>query len=165
MPPRLLERSLRHSIATAIALASLEGMLAGCVTNTSLAVAQSATSAAPVRTVVVEHHAPPIFVAVSGKRVRLASMNSLNPDCTLEGYMTVRVVVPPAHGRATVGQGQFYPTYPRANVRSACNSKPAEGVAAWYQSLPGYVGPDIVELEVIQTDGGAGRLAFHIDVR
>ena len=135
MSTRFPERSIRKTIMPAISLVPLLAGLAGCVTstNTNLAVAPSAGPAAPrvvSRTVVLVRRPPPIFVAASGKRARLASMHSLNPDCSLEGYMTVRVVVSPAHGTATVERGLFYPNYPHTNSRSVCNSQPAEGMAA-----------------------------------
>lgn len=169
MPTGLLTRSFCKTLAPAIALVPLLGALSACVTstNTNLAVAPSASPPArtATRTVVLVRRPAPVFVAASGKRARLVIMHSLNPDCSLEGYMTVRVVVPPVHGTASVEQGLFYPNYPHNNPHAVCNTQPAEGMAAFYQSATNYVGPDYVEMEVIEPDGRAGRLGFHIDVR
>ena len=145
-------------------------LLCGCVTNTNVPMASAigaggSGGAAPPRRIVVVHRTAPVFVAASGKPSRLASAFSLHPDCSLNDYITVRVLAAPTHGTATVERGRFYPTYPRTNDRSACNAHPAEGTVVWYRSEPGYVGSDAVELEIIETDGRAGRVDYHIEVK
>ncbi len=92
-------------------------------------------------------------------------MFSLQPDCSLNAYLTVRILSLPTHGTATVERGRYYPNYPKNNDRSVCNDRPADGTAVWYQSTPGYVGDDAVELEVIGTDGRAARISYHIEVK
>lgn len=144
--------------------------LGGCVTNTNLTTAAASGSgsggggAAPRRIVLI-HRPAPVFIAASGKRTRLATMFSLNPDCSLNDYLTVRLLSLPAHGTASVEHGRYYPNYPASNAHSACNTQPADGTAVWYVSAPDYVGDDAVELEIIATNGRAERVSYHIEVK
>ena len=131
-------------------------LLGGCVTNT--------TFMAP-RPILLVRGAAPIFVVASGKRTRLATMFALNPDCSLDDYLTVRILSLPTHGEATVEQGRFYTNYPKNSDRSACNRVPSAGTAVWYRSVSGYVGDDAAEIEIIGTNGRSGRISYHIEVK
>ncbi len=149
-------------------LAMVAALLGGCITNTDLTIAAASGGgggSTPPRRIVLIHRPAPVFIAASGKRSRLATMFSLNPDCSLNDYLTVNLLSSPTHGTASVERGHFFPNYASNNAHSVCNSKPADGTAVWYESVQGYVGNDAVELEVIRTDGRAGRFSYHIEVK
>ena len=157
-----------------LALASALAMgasLCGCVTSTNVSSNQAVAGGgfaparpAPAR-VVVLRQAPHVVVVASGTRTQLASFLSLNADCSLAAYYTVRLVVPPAHGTASIGQGRFYPNYPPNNPHAVCNNSPGEGIGLSYRSAPGYLGPDFLEVQAISPGGRAQLLDNHLDVR
>ena len=95
--------------------------------------------------------APPTseLTVVSGERQRIDFISVLNPDCSSAGYVTVRVIAPPAHGELTTEKGIDYPTYPKDNQRYQCNLKRVPLVNVYYRSIPGYVGVDTVTIEWI----------------
>jgi len=86
---------------------------------------------------------------VSGERQRIDFISVLNPDCSSAGYVTVRVITPPAHGELTIEKGIDYPSYPKDNQRYQCNLKKVPLVNAYYRSIPGYLGVDTVTIEWI----------------
>jgi hypothetical protein len=86
---------------------------------------------------------------VSGERQRINFISVLNPDCSSAGYVTVRIIMPPAHGELTTEKGIDYPSYPQANQRYQCNLKKVPLVNVYYRSVPGYVGVDTVTIEWI----------------
>jgi hypothetical protein len=89
------------------------------------------------------------MTVVSGERQRIDFISVLNPDCSSAGYVTVRVIAPPAHGELTTEKGIDYPTYPKNNQRYQCNLKKVPLVNIYYRSIPGYVGVDTVTIEWI----------------
>ena len=151
-------------------LLALAAGLCGCVTSTNVNTNQTAAGGTPAARpvpprVIVVRQVPHVFVAATGHRTRMSSFLSLNADCSLSAYYTVRVVDPPAHGTASVEQGRFYPNYPPANPRSACNTGSGDGMGLFYRSVPGYVGPDLLEVQAISPGGHSQLLDFHLDVR
>jgi hypothetical protein len=132
-------------------------LLAGCTTNTAIIVPvvvapQSGTFALD-------------FSVASGKRAMLRKVFDLNADCSLAAYADIRVKTPPGHGTVTIVQGDYYPDYPLGNQRYTCNLKRQAGMAAFYQSDPGYVGPDSLTLEIVNPAGGDRILHYHLSVK
>jgi hypothetical protein len=84
---------------------------------------------------------------VSGERQRIDFYVALNPDCTPQGYVTVRIVTPPVHGELTTERGVDYPNYPKANQRYQCNLTKSPLINVYYKSNPGYVGADSATIE------------------
>jgi hypothetical protein len=84
---------------------------------------------------------------VSGERQRIDFYVALNPDCTPQGYVTVRIVTPPVHGELTTERGVDYPNYPKANQRYQCNLTKSPLINVYYKSNPGYVGADTATIE------------------
>ena len=93
--------------------------------------------------------APLSVTVVSGERQRINFISVLNPDCSSAGYVTVRIITPPAHGELTTEKGIDYPSYPKGNQRYQCNLKKAPLVNVYYRSNPGYIGVDTVTIEWI----------------
>jgi hypothetical protein len=64
---------------------------------------------------------------VSGERQRIDFYVALNPDCTPQGYVTVRIVTPHVHDELTTERGVDYPLYDHRQVEG--NRAPADAVA------------------------------------
>ncbi len=103
--------------------------------------------------------------AVSGQPQRINFFTSLNPDCTLKGFATVRVLSAPNHGQLTVVQGSDYSSFPENSQRYVCNTKKTEGVVVTYVSTPGYVGADAATIEAIFPGGGHTTYEYAITVK
>ena len=93
--------------------------------------------------------APPTVTVVSGERQRIDFISVLYPDCSSAGYVTVRVIAPPAHGELTTEKGIDYPTYPKDDQQHQCSLKKVPVVNVYYRSIPGYVGVDTVTIQWI----------------
>jgi hypothetical protein len=132
-------------------------MLTGCTTNTAIIV--------PVIVGQPSGRIPLEFAVASGKRTMLRRVFALHADCSLGAYASMRPMTQPLHGTLTIEQGRFYPSYPPGDQRYACNLKPQAGVAVFYQSDPGYVGPDGATIEVVRPNGGNALLDYHLDVK
>lgn len=103
--------------------------------------------------------------AVSGQPQRLNFFTSLNPDCTLKGLATVRVLSAPNHGQLTVVQGSDYSSFPADSQQYVCNTKKTEGVVVTYVSAPGYFGADAATIEAIFPGGGHKTYEYAISVK
>jgi hypothetical protein len=103
-------------------------------------------------------------VIPSGKPLMLFSASSTNPDCTSLGTVELRVVQGPEHGRVSIRKAGVFPTFAASNPRSACNVRRVPGILATYVSQRGYVGDDLVVLEVFFPNGSAKRVTIAIRV-
>lgn len=103
--------------------------------------------------------------AESGKKQILGTASSTLPDCTTDGYPTVTIVRKPQNGLAEFEKMDAYPSFPKDNVRSNCNSKKVPGVGFYYTSNPGFVGTDYASFELLYPDGNLRTLNFSISVR
>jgi hypothetical protein len=103
--------------------------------------------------------------AAAGKPVILYQATSVHPDCSATGAVTMKVLVPPEHGRVTFQRTGVFPTFSSWNVRERCNTRRVPGIKAIYTSQRGYQGIDRAAIEVIFPAGGYQRHAFGIVVR
>ncbi|MGJ4993375.1 hypothetical protein ACQR0Z_03090 [Bradyrhizobium sp. HKCCYLS3077] len=103
-------------------------------------------------------------VIPSGKPLILFNATSVNPDCTALGNVEVRVVQGPEHGRVSVSRTRVFPNYAAGNLRSTCNARRVPGVLVTYVSQRGYVGDDLVVIEVFFPNGRAQRATVAIRV-
>jgi hypothetical protein len=83
----------------------------------------------------------------SGEPRQLAFLTSLNPDCSVNGEMTVRVIKQPGHGTAEAGRGVGYPSYRYWDARYRCNRILSEGYQVIYTSNENFKGDDGFEIE------------------
>lgn len=104
-------------------------------------------------------------VAPSGKPVMLYRATSVNPDCSAEGVVTMKVVEPPEHGRIIIRAARLFPTYPESNARHHCNLRRVPSVEATYTSHRGYTGSDHMAIEVFFPAGRHVRRTFGVSVR
>ena len=70
----------------------------------------------------------------------------------------------PEHGRVSVHQTGVFPNFPPSNPRSACNRRRVRGVAATYVSQRGYLGSDLVVLQVLFPAGRESTVSMPINV-
>lgn len=103
--------------------------------------------------------------AIAGQQVRLWAATLLNADCTPAGTMTTRILAQPHHGRATISDDQFYPTYIAPNPRAACDARKAPGKQAFYTADPAFHGHDKLILQNATSEGWMRRIIIDIDIR
>ena len=103
--------------------------------------------------------------AVQDQRLRVATLFDLNPDCSVIGIPTVRILESSKNGNVTVEKGTGFPNYPATNSRSKCNGNAADGQVIFYMPEAGYVGADAVMVEIIYPDGVASMRRYAIAVK
>jgi hypothetical protein len=104
-------------------------------------------------------------VAVQDQKLRITILFSLNPDCSVIGIPTARILETPKSGAVTVEKATGFPNFPIGNSYVKCNDKSTDGEAVFYMPNPGYVGPDSVTVEAIYPDGLANTRRYAIEVK
>ena len=102
--------------------------------------------------------------AVSGVRLRVLFETSLNPDCSVVGPTVIRALIHPTQGTATIENAKDFTNYDATNQRYHCNVARVAGAAVYYQSKPGYTGPDSASYEVITPSGLRRQIDVDINV-
>jgi hypothetical protein len=100
----------------------------------------------------------------SGASQRLNFHVSLNPDCTSEGDVHVRVIKQPEHGKVETSTTMFFPLYSKESNRYKCNQHKVKGVLVTYKADK-YVGTDAFDVLVIYPGGLAREMQYDITVR
>jgi hypothetical protein len=112
---------------------------------------------------------PPITevtrVAIADQTLQVVFLYDINPDCSVIGLPSVRIVEQPKSGKVAVEKGTGFPAFPANNSRFKCNSNRAEGMIISYTPNPGYTGADSIVTDIIYPDGNAVRRRYAIDVR
>jgi Domain of Unknown Function with PDB structure (DUF3857)/Transglutaminase-like superfamily len=104
-------------------------------------------------------------VVARDQRLRVATLYDLNPDCSVIGIPTVRIIESSKNGGIIVEKGSGFPSYPANNPRSRCNSNAVDGEVIFYMPEFGYVGADAVLVEIIYPDGTARTRRYAIEVK
>jgi hypothetical protein len=104
-------------------------------------------------------------IAVRDQKLRVATLFDLNPDCSVIGIPTVRILEPSKSGSVTVEKGTGFPNFPANNARSKCNASSVDGQVIFYMPEAGYVGTDSVTAEIIYPDGTASTRRYAIEVK
>ena len=86
----------------------------------------------------------------------------VNPDCTLKGKTTVRVTIAPAHGSVRLTDEKAFGDFWRP---SPCSIRRVGGVTVEYRPERGFVGPDMVGLDVIFPSGDERSGTIYITVK
>jgi hypothetical protein len=103
--------------------------------------------------------------AIGSSQIIIWGGAAIDPDCSEHPGYTLNVVEPPAHGEVKVVAEPIYLAFPRANPRSACNSRKVPGRQAYYTAAPGFSGHDRVVLEGVTEDGTMRHVTVNVDVR
>jgi hypothetical protein len=99
------------------------------------AIAQSAT---------LDRH----FKGKSGRDINVGIFASMKADCTPGTLPIVRLAQSPLHGKIVLKKGKLHAT----NFKQ-CLSTDLPAFVALYRSRPGFVGQDVLTLEIINTNG------------
>lgn len=103
-------------------------------------------------------------VVASGRPLMLYHAYYTNPDCTSGGAVVMRVSQAPEHGRVSIRPTGVFPRFPESNIRNVCNRRRVPGMEATYVSQRGYLGSDLVVLEVLFPNGRGQRVTLPIQV-
>lgn len=76
----------------------------------------------------------------------------VNPDCSSRGIPRLWLVQPPAHGEASIVQGQGFPKFPPDSPFAVCNVLEVPGAILAYTPQAGFTGPDSLVFEEINLD-------------
>jgi hypothetical protein len=88
------------------------------------------------------------FKGKSGRDINVGIFASMKPDCTPGTLPIVRLAVSPLHGKIVLKKGKLHAT----NFKQ-CLSTDLPAFVALYRSVPGFVGQDVLTLEIISTNG------------
>jgi TPR repeat protein len=89
---------------------------------------------------------------------------NLNPDCSSIVIAAVRTIEEPQHGKLTVRKGSGFTNYPKDNPREACNRRRSEGMLMDYRPDTGYLGPDSLTVDIINSNGTSQKRHYVIAV-
>lgn len=103
--------------------------------------------------------------AVSGQRQEINWALTVNQGCTPGPMPSIVIAMPPAHGRVFVESGMHHPSFDKKNSRWKCNEQEMPAQLVYYQSDPGYVGADRVQLDVVFPEGKVTLWDHPITVR
>jgi hypothetical protein len=101
----------------------------------------------------------------SGEPRTIGFFTALNPDCTSNGPVVIRLLVPPDNGEVALEQGEMFTSYARENVRAPCNLKRSPGATVTYKSRPEFKGEDAFRCLIMYPDGFATEMTYNVLVR
>lgn len=114
-----------------------------------------------------EQKAPRTYspVALSGKKIRLYSIYSSNPDCSPRPLGTMRILNAPANGTAEIVVEKGYASYGKEDQRYECNKTLRDVVALYYASRADFSGRDRLSVEWFGEYGDYWISHFNITVK
>jgi hypothetical protein len=86
--------------------------------------------------------------AQAGRDTRINVFASIRQDCKSGPLPTIRLKVPPVHGKVTVKQAKL-----RTTNLQQCLAAEVPALVVIYRSTPDFFGSDLVVLEVINSNG------------
>jgi hypothetical protein len=104
-------------------------------------------------------------IAVRDQKLRVATLYDLNPDCSVIGIPTVRILEPSKNGAVTFEKGTGFPTYPANNSRAKCNDNSVDSEIIFYMPQAGYMGADSVTVEILYPEGNSVTRRYAIEVK
>lgn len=102
---------------------------------------------------------------VNGQRIRIDGFYHLNPDCSLVGYPTIRVVSGPSAGRVAIKKEKGFPSFGADTARAKCNARRSPTMAVYYTPQRRFTGSDMFSFEIYWTDGDIWTRNVTVDVR
>jgi hypothetical protein len=109
---------------------------------------------------------PPQFKNVaSGVRTHVGTSYHLNPDCSLDGKVIVRLIQKPQNGSVELIAEQGFTNYSKDRQQYKCNRTLTDVEKVFYTSRNGFVGKDRFVIEVFYPNGNYRKKVFNIDVR
>jgi hypothetical protein len=104
-------------------------------------------------------------VVASGTNQRIGFFYAVNPDCSANGDINIRVTKQPEHGTVETAAATDFPSFERENIRYRCNQQKVPGQQVNYKSAEKYIGSDALELLVVFPGGFGQEVHLNIDVR
>jgi hypothetical protein len=104
-------------------------------------------------------------IVASGTNQRIGFFYAVNPDCSANGDVNIRVTKQPDHGAVETAAATDFPSFERENIRYRCNQQKVRGQQVNYKSTEKYTGSDTLELLVLFPGGFNEEVHINIDVR
>ena len=104
-------------------------------------------------------------IVASGTNQRIGFFYAVNPDCSANGDVNIRVTKQPDHGTVETAAATDFPSFERENIRYRCNQQKVRGQQVNYKSAEKYIGSDALELLVVFPGGFGQEVHLNIDVR
>jgi hypothetical protein len=104
-------------------------------------------------------------IVASGTNQRIGFFYAVNPDCSANGDVNIRVTKQPDHGTVETAAATDFPSFERENIRYRCNQQKVRGQQVNYKSTEKYTGSDTLELLVLFPGGFGEEVHINIDVR
>src|SRR5262249_22455799 len=104
-------------------------------------------------------------VVASGTNQRIGFFYAVNPDCSANGDINIRVTKQPEHGTVETAAATDFPNVERENIRYRCNQQNVRGQQVNYNSAEKYSCSDALELLVVFPGGFGQEVYLNIDVR
>jgi len=104
-------------------------------------------------------------IVASGTNQRIGFFYAVNPDCSANGDVNIRVTKQPDHGTVETAAATDFPSFERENIRYRCNQQKVRGQQVNYKSTDKYTGSDTLELLVLFPGGFGEEVHINIDVR
>ena len=109
---------------------------------------------------------PPVSaIVVSAERTQVGKAYDVNPDCSVGGKVTVRVVESPKSGTVEVVTEKGFTEFEKETQAYKCNEKQLDITAFYYTSKDGFRGKDRFTVEMFYANGNYRKRVFNVDVR
>jgi len=102
--------------------------------------------------------------AISGVPQRVGFYYSVNPDCTSDGLVQLRLKSAPSHGAVDFAQGEGYSNFPQTSPGHECNRQRSPGVEVIYTSAKNFSGEDRFTVQGVGPKGKFMETDYTVNV-
>ena len=106
-----------------------------------------------------------VSTVVSGIRTRIGFSFSLNPDCSVDGTIVVRVLQPPKNGKFESVDEIGNSNYEKKDQKFRCNIESRLVSKYFYTSDEGFSGKDRLMIETFFPNGNSRKRTFEVTVK
>lgn len=97
------------------------------------------------------------YTTTAGAPVEVGAAFALNPDCSSQPGVEVRLVNEPQNGAVKIEQAKHVAEIPPQRPLSACNGRMVDAFVTNYTPAPGFVGVDRFTFQAFSPNGRAFR--------
>ncbi|WP_075655367.1 hypothetical protein [Pseudochrobactrum sp. B5] len=87
---------------------------------------------------------------IAGKRIEIAALWHIQPDCENFGLPIIQVISAPKNGKVDLGMKRIFPS---DTAYKRCRSTKVNGPVAYYTANSGFKGTDTIKLRFAYSDG------------
>ncbi|MDM7851320.1 hypothetical protein [Pseudochrobactrum kiredjianiae] len=87
---------------------------------------------------------------IAGKRIEIASVWHIQPDCENFGIPIIQVISKPKNGKVELSTKQMFPS---DTIYERCRTIKVKGPVAYYTANSGFSGTDTIKLRFAYSDG------------